>query len=95
MSSYHKLSRCSGHILIQNVYTVHCIIITQVIEALVGVLKKLKRYMEKLVCGSVYSCTMMSSPHRMDVAQALSTKAFAMKNMTKLNNTVRGYTSIW
>lgn len=25
----------------------------------------------------------------MDVAQALSTKAFAMKNMSKLNNTVR------
>lgn len=93
MSSYHKLSRCSGHILI-HVY-ISCIYVMQVIEALVGVLKKLKRYVEKLVyCSSVYSCTMMSSPHRMDVAQALSTKAFAMKNMTKLNNTVRGYTSI-
>ena len=51
MSSYHKLSRCSGHISIQNVYT--CIIIMQVIEALVGVLKKLKRYMDKLVVYSV------------------------------------------
>lgn len=37
----------------------------------------------------MYIVTMMSSPHRTDVAQALSTKAFAMKNMTKLNNTVR------
>jgi tetratricopeptide (TPR) repeat protein len=40
--------------------------VLKVIEALVGVLEKLKR---------------------MDIAQALSTKAFAMKNMSKLNNT--------
>lgn len=48
MSSYRKLSRCSGHILIYTecVYMcMYCVIIIQVIEALVGVLKKLKRYM--------------------------------------------------